>query len=224
MSGNDPDEDERTVHDRLVALVDGPPPDAVAPAPIPPKPIARPRDWLDDLLDDNDTPRAAAEDPEPDPEAETEPEAGPERAVKPKKPKAKATRKARRRPKRHAPDAPRSAWDNQAPDPRQSLLDAWAAVPYRLKWLYCHLAAAAAGWQLGLVTWATHTAAWYAAGHWTSGSAWVLYVLAGLLAALYRIASKWAWPVRLLASIPTASVVVGLLLYGTDYLNLRIPL
>jgi hypothetical protein len=183
---------------------------------IPPKPTARPRDWLDELLDDNATT------PEPAPEAaeETAPEpepAAPETPAARKKPKVKTQKRRRKRAKRHDPHAPRSAWDSQPESPRQSLLDAWAGIPYRLKWLAAHLTAAAIGWRLGLVDWATDTAAWYAAGHWTNGSAWVLYVFAGIVAALYRMGRGWAWLFRLLASVPIASVVIGVLLYGTGY-------
>lgn len=212
MTDTKPGADEVRVRQLLIKQGVGP--DA-GPAPIPPKPTARPRDWLDDLIDDNATPPAPVEEPE-----ETEPEpalAPPETPAKAKKPKAKAKKRRRKQAKRHHPTTPRSAWDSQPQDPRQSLLDAWDGIPYRLKWLAVHLTAAAVGWRIGLVTWSTNTAAWFAAGHWTSTSAWVLYVFAGLVAALYRMGRGWAWPFRLLASVPIASVVVGVLLYGTGY-------
>lgn len=210
MSG--PGADELRVRQLLIKQGVGP--DAT-PADTPPKRPARPRDWLDDILD-QPAPKA-----EPEPEKADEPEAQPEQkpavqqAAKPKKPKA-STRKKRRKPasRRPNPAAPRSAWDTQPASPRQSLLDAWDRTPYRLKWLGFHTIAAAAGWRIGLVTWSTNTAAWYAAGHWTSSSAWVLYGLGALAVALYRRARGWAWPVRLVASIPVCSVVVGVLLYA----------
>jgi hypothetical protein len=181
-------------------------------------PAERPRDWLDELLDEN---APAPVDETVEPEAEQTP-------VKPKKPqasKAQKTRKRKRRqPKHHTPDTPRSAWDNEASDPRQSLLDAWAAIPYRLKWLAYHLAAAAAGWKLGWVTWSTDTAAWFAAGHWLSVSAFVLYGLGVLAVGIYRRTRRWAWPVAWAAAIPVTSAIAGLLLYGSGYENLRIPL
>lgn len=191
----------------------------VGPDALPPMPAERPRDWLDDLLDSN-TPAPAPAEEAVEPEAGHQP-AKPEAPAKPKKPQTGKARKARKRKrqraKRHNPDTPRSAWDNKPSNPRQSLLDAWAAIPYRMKWLVCHLTAAAAGWRIGLVDWGTNTGAWFAAGHQTSSSACVLYVLAGLLVALYRMARKWAWPVRLVASTPIASITVGLLLYGAGY-------
>jgi hypothetical protein len=222
--------DELEIRDRLRKLEVGP--DAGPTPVIPPKPTTRPRDWLDDVLDGNaaapgpvSAPRKRPPAPAPKaPKAHTEPD--PKKPLanpadeKDKTPARGAPRRRKRR--RFTPSTPRSAWDSQ-PAPRQSLLDAWDNVPYRLKWLAIHLAGAAVGWKLGLVQWATNTAAWYAAGHWTSPSAWVLYVFAGLLASLYRVVRPRAWLFRLLAAIPIASAAVGLLLYGTDYMNLRIP-
>ncbi|MFE2353454.1 hypothetical protein [Streptomyces parvulus] len=99
--------------------------------------------------------------------------------------------------------------------PPQSLLDAWAGIRPRTRWLIQHATAAAAGWTIGIVDWATDTAAWYAAGNWTAPSAWVLYGLGLCTLALYRRSRTWAWPIAWAAAIPTSSVVVGLLLYGT---------
>lgn len=192
MSGTKPGADELRI--RGILRQRGVGPDAPAPQPVPPKPAVRPRDWLDDILDDN-TPPAA---PKPEPV--------------PKRSKAKKKPKKRRRAQ---PTTPRAAVDTRPTDPRQSLTDAWDRVPHRLKWLASHATAAAAGWQLGIVDWGTHTAAWYAAGHWTSPSAWVLYGIGGCCIALYRRARNWAWPVAWAASIPVSSVVVGVLLYGT---------
>ena len=62
--------------------------------------------------------------------------------------------------------------------------------------------------------WATDTAAWYAAGHWTSLSAWVLYGLGGLLLAVYRRSRTWTWPAAWAATIPVSSIVLGVLLYA----------
>jgi hypothetical protein len=67
MSGAKPDADERRIQDRLRKLVDGP---TVEPPPMPPGPPpdgyrpARPRDWLDDILDSNATPPPPAHVPE----------------------------------------------------------------------------------------------------------------------------------------------------------------
>ncbi len=206
MSG--PGADELRVRQLLIKQGVGP--DA-EPKPTP-KPAARPRDWLDDILDVPATPN-------PEPEKTNAPEAQPEQkpATKPNKPKASARKKRRKPHRRHDPATPRSAWDTQPASPRQSLLDAWDRTPHRLKWLAFHAIAATAGWRIGLVTWSTNTAAWYAAGHWTSSSAWVLYGIGALVIALYRRARGWAWPVRLLAAIPLSSTIVGVLLYGTPH-------
>lgn len=190
----------------------------VGPDALPPMPSERPRDWLDDLLDSNaPTPAPAKEAAEPKPEP-----------AKPKKPQPGNARKARKRnrqqAKRHNPDMPRSAWDNEPRSPRQSLLDAWDNVPPRLKWLLFHAAAAGIGWRLGWVRWSTNTAAWFAAGHAMTFSAFVLYGLGVGALALYRYFQTRMWPVALAAAVPVSSVVLGLLLYGSGYENLRIPL
>lgn len=121
--------------------------------------------------------------------------------------------KAPKKPSRQRPAYRKPA----QPAPRKSLADAWDNTPPRLRWLAYHATAAGAGWSLGWVDWGTDTAAWYAAGHWTSTSAWVLYGLGACALALYRRARTWAWPFAWAATIPVSSVVVGVLLYGTGY-------
>lgn len=170
-------------------------PDA-APRPAIPPPPARPRDWLDDILNDPPPPPAPAQAPQ-------KPAAAPAPNPQPKAPK---------RPKRK----PGKAKKGKAPAPRQSLLDAHANIPPRLRWLTYHATATGAGWWLGWVDWSTSTAAWYAAGHWTSTSAWVLYGLGGVLLALYRRSRAWAWPFAWAAAIPVSSIVVGVLLYAPN--------
>ncbi|NUR03225.1 MAG: hypothetical protein HOY79_43945, partial [Streptomyces sp.] len=202
--------DELAVKERLITLVDGPAAAPAAPT-IPPQPTARPRDWLDDLLDHN------APEPEPVKEpAETAPEPEPDAPkppAAPKKPKARKTR--RNRPRRHDPAAPRSAWDSRPPAPRQSLLDAWDRVPYRLKWLAYHATAAYLGWTVGLVSWATYVTGWIANGHLASPQA-VFWYVAGALTLLLHHRTRRMWlPVAWLAAVPAASTVVGVLLYGT---------
>lgn len=180
----------------------------VGPAALPPKPTTRPRDWLDDILDAEKTPAPPAA-PAPMPEPATAPaveETKPPPAAKPSK--------RRRRPKTNPA---RSAFDTQPPSPRQSLAEAWDRVPYRLKWLVQHALAAAAGWRLGWVDWSTDTAAWYAAGHWTAPSAWVLYGLGVLALAAYSRTRAWRWLAACAAAVPITSVVAGVLLYGTGY-------
>lgn len=177
----------------------------------PPKPTDRPRDWLDDLLDDN----ALA------PVEETVEPEGAQAPAKPKSPKAgkpqKARKRKRRQAKSHAPDTPRSAWDNEASDPRQSLLDAWAAIPYRLKWLAYHLAAAYLGWTIGLVGWATYVTVWIVTTGLIGFQAAFWYVTAAAAFLLHRRTRSWWWPVAFLAAVPASSTVVGVLLYGTPH-------
>lgn len=217
MSGYEPDEGERAVHDRLVVLVDGPGTVSDAPEPaaaIPPEPAARPRDWLDDILDASvPAPEPVKDEAKPEPEAEPTAPAAP---AKPKKPKVKASK--RRRPARRSPDAPRSAWDSQPVSPRQSLIEAWDRVPYRLKWLAYHASAAYLGWTVGLVGWATYVTAWIAAGHLTSPQAVFWYVAGALTVLLHHRTRSWWWPVAWLAAVPVTSTVVGVLLYGTPHL------
>lgn len=183
-------------------------PDATPPRPIPPKPTKPPRDWLDDILDSN-TPAPAPDEPATEPK----PPAAPEPA--PKAPAAKPKKRKKRPP--HDPAAPRTAFDSRPPATRQSLLGAWGRVPPRLKWLAYHAAAAGAGWRLGWVHWATNTAAWFPAGHWTARSSWVLYGLGICAVALYQRTRSRTWPVAWAAAVPVSSTVVGVLLYGTGY-------
>lgn len=207
---NTPDQDELAVKERLIALVDGP----LATSAAPPKPAARPRDWLDDILD---TP-AAAQPPEPASAAGVKPDddepSTPARTAKPKKPKAKRSKKRRKR-RRSDPHAPRSAWDHKPESPRQSLVEAWERVPYRLKWLAYHATAAYLGWTIGLVGWATYVTAWIANGHLTSPQAIFWYIAGALTLLLHHRTRSWWRPVAWLAAVPAASTVVGVLLYGT---------
>lgn len=196
-------------------------PDAEAPT-VPPIPKRRPRDWLDNILDDNARSAAApVEEPTIEPTAEA-PAPAVQQAVKKKATKSGKAKARRRRGKSgrkraSAPGMARSAWDSDFRDPRQSLVDAWMGIPNRLKWLATHTAAALAGWRIGLVQWATDMAAWFAAGHWASPSAWVLYLLGVLAIALYRAVRHRGLLLAMWAAIPVSSVAVGVLLYGTGY-------
>lgn len=196
-------------------------PDAIPPPPtVPPKPTERPRDWLDDLYDSEPAPAPVKETVEPD--AKPKPETvKPEAPAKPKKPQASKARQARlkkrKRPKRHDPNVPRTAWDTEVPNPRQSLLDAWAAVPYRLKWLGYHLAAAYLGWMVGLVGWATYVTTWIATTGPVGFQAFLWYAAAAATFLLHRRTRSWWRPVAFLAAVPASSTVVGVLLYGTPH-------
>lgn len=203
MSNTKPGADERRIAQLLRQRGVGP--DAEPPPVVPPIPAQRPRDWLDDILASNTAPKPepaktpqAAADPVPpdDDEDDLEPACQ-------NKPRTKTRRPTPRREERD--------------EARQSLIDAWNNIPTRVRWLIRHATAAAAGWPLGWVGWGTDTAAWYAAGHWVSPSAFVLYGLGGCVLSLYRRARTWAWPLAWAAAVPVSSIALGVLLYGTGY-------
>ncbi|MFF4552738.1 hypothetical protein [Streptomyces sp. NPDC001422] len=176
----------------------------VGPAAIPPKPTTRPRDWLDDILDAPATPKA-----EP---AAAEPAARP--ASKPAAP-------AKRKPTKRKPPKSgraRTAWDARPASPRQSLLDAYNRVPYRLKWLAYHASAAYLGWAVGLVGWATYVTAWIARTGLVGPQAFLWYSAAAGTVLLHHRTRGWWWPVAWLTAVPASSVAVGVLLYGTPSL------
>lgn len=172
----------------------------VGPDAIPPKPTERPRDWLDDILDS----------PAPPPPAPTVPQVVKETEPRPAAAKAKKPKKGRGKKRTKAQAAP-IGWEHS---PRQSLADAWDGISPRTRWLVHHATAAAAGWPIGLVGWGSNTAAWFAAGHWTAPSAWVLYGLGLCAISLYRRARTWAWPAAWAAAIPVSSITAGVLLYA----------
>jgi hypothetical protein len=173
-----------------------------------PKPAPRPRDWLDDILDTPPTPQAPApQKPEPAPKAT---------APKPTAAPAKNPKKKPRR-RRPTPNTPRSAFDSRPPSPRQSLVEAWDRVPWRLKWLTYHASAAYLGWSVGLVGWVTYVTAWTANGHLASPQAIFWYATgASTLLLHHTTRSRW-WPVAWLCAVPATSTVVGVLLYGTPH-------
>lgn len=183
----------------------------VGPDATPPRPAARPRDWLDDILDS---------DPAPAPEATegAEPDLAPVPAITSAAPEAKPretpTRKPRKKRKKPKTGAPRAAWDSRPPSPRQSLADAWDNVPPRLKWLAYHASAAYLGWSCGLVDWATYVTAWIVSTSPASPQAVFWYAAAGATVLVYRRTRHWWRPVAWLATVPVASTVVGVLLYA----------
>jgi hypothetical protein len=191
-------------------------PDAPPPV-VPPKPTGRPRDWLDDILDTKPAPRpAVASTPTPKPAPAPAATAGPVAKTTPKPPARKA-KKRRKKPKRPGPDTPRSAFDDRPQSPRQSLLDAWGAVPYRLKWLAYHAAAGYLGWAIGLVDWVTYVTSWIATTGLLGGQAFFWYGAATCTFLVYR-RTREAWlPVAWLAAVPATSTVAGVLLYGTPH-------
>jgi hypothetical protein len=175
----------------------------------PPKPVARPRDWLDDLLDTDATTEQPQAPAKAAPAVET---------TKPKKPAPKQKKRKPKRRRRPQPHQPRSAFDTRPPSPRQSLVEAWDQVPYRLKWLTYHASAAALGWTIGLVGWVTYVTAWIARTGLAGPQAILWYAVGALTLLLHHRTRRWWPPVAWLAAVPAASTVVGVLLYGTPSL------
>jgi hypothetical protein len=200
-----PGADELRVRALLIARQVGP--DA-----IPPKPVDRPKDWLDDIITTDLAP-ATEEQTEPAPVEDPPPAPAPVRDAKGKKPRpAKAaTKKKAKKPK---PGTPRAAFDGRPPSPRQSLADAWDRVPYRLKWLAYHASAAYLGWSVGLVDWATYVTAWIAQTGLVGPQALFWYSAAGATVLVYRRTRGWWTPAAWLAAVPVTSTVVGVLLYA----------
>lgn len=125
--------------------------------------------------------------------------------------------KAKSRKRRRDPHAPSSPLDTA---PRRSLLDAIAAVPPRIRWLIVHATAAAAGYRLGWVDYATRTTAWLDEHGWlsTTGVFWCCLALG--CEALRHRAQRTRLVIRWLAAIPIASIVAGTALYGDDWQTL----
>lgn len=173
-----------------------------------PMPAARPRDWLDEIVDTDLAPATST--PEP---VDEEPADVPAAVAKTKpKPARKPGKKKRQgKPK---PGAARAAVDSRPPSPRQSLAEAWDRVPYRLKWLAYHASAAYLGWSVGLVDWATYVTAWIAATGLVGPQAFFWYAAAGATVLIYRRTRGWWRPVAWLAAVPATSTVVGVLLYA----------
>jgi hypothetical protein len=190
---------------------------------VPPKPTARPRDWLDDILDTRPATKPAGTEapkpkaaPKPDPPAtRTVEKTSPKPAPDEKKPQANTRKKRRKKQKQPGPNTPRSAFDTRPPSPRQSLLDAWDGVPYRLKWLAYHAAAGYLGWAIGLVDWATYVTRWIADGRFAHPQAIFWYLAGAATFLLHHVTRHRWWPVAWLAAVPATSTVVGVLLYGT---------
>lgn len=229
MTGQ-PEADELRIRSILRKQGVGPDADPDAPArpapPAPPRPTARPRDWLDDLLDSNKP--APAPDPddepagEPDEDAEEAKPAAPiEKATAPPKAGQKKKQKKAKKPK---PGAPRTAWDSRPQSPRQSLLDAWDRVPDRIKWLLYHAAAAYLGWSMGLVGWCTYVTAWITVNGATDPQSIFWYIVGAAAFLLHHATRRRWWPVAWFAAVPASSLVVGVLLYGNGWTELELSL
>lgn len=167
--------------------------------------------WLDKpehLLDDETGPAPNDDEDEAPTSTDTDPD-----EPEPADPDAEPApvRRARRQPLHRRP-----AYTHPAParSPRQSLLDAYDRMPPRIKWLAYHASAAYAGWELGLVDYATHVTAWIAETGLVGPQAFVWYVVAAVSALLYRRFSRAVLPVSWAAAVPVSSIVVGVLLYA----------
>ncbi len=175
-----------------------PKPQARRPAPrLPDWWSHKPTDLTADEPDEEPDEEFAKDEPEP---AEEPTDTGPEPAPA-------------QRPRKRRTARPTYREDRPYP-PRQSLLDAYARTPSRVRWLIYHATAAGAGYPLGWIDWGTDTAAWYADGHWTTPSAWVLYGLGLCAVGLYRRTRTWAWPIAWAAAVPVSSIALGVLLYA----------
>ncbi|MEH0417840.1 hypothetical protein [Streptomyces sp. B21-083] len=165
-----------------------------------------------------DDPAPVEVDEEPDEDAPEEPATEPAKAAKekPSKPRQRPE-KRRRKAKPGKPAAARTAWDTDSQSPRQSLIEAWARTPYRLKWLAYHATAAYLGWSAGLVDYSTHVTAWIASTGPTGGQAFFWYGAATCTFLLYRRTRSHWWPVAWCAAIPVTSTITGVLLYGTPH-------
>lgn len=181
-------------------------------APVPPKPAAPPRDWPDDIINDNATPAAVDQADETE-EEEPEPDAPKPAAAVKTKPQVKAKKRKQKRSKRPGPNTTHTPWDSRPQDPRQSLIEAYDRVPYRLKWLAYHASAAYLGWSAGLVDYATYVTAWIAATGF-GPQAWFWCGVGAATFLLYRRTRGLWWPVAWCAAVPATSTVVGVLLYA----------
>ena len=189
-----PDADELRIRSALHAAIDGTPAAAVPPLPLgyrPAAPAPARDDWWDRLYADDDQ----------EPEAEEEPENTPEEEPQ-----------QRGRRWKPPPNTPPPA---RRPATRQSLTDAYARIPTRIRWPASHSTAAAAGWHLGWVQWSTDATAWITDTGWTHPHSLALYALGGGAVALYRRLSRSLFAVAWAAAIPVSSATAGVLLYGT---------
>lgn len=220
-----PGADELRIRATLIKQGVGPDADPAPAAPpkppVPPKPTVRPRDWLDDLLDDNADSPPADEDDEPE-EDEGEPEADPPNGPKPTsatkaKPQAKTKKRKQKRSKKPGPNTPHTPWDSHPEDPKQSLVEAYARIPGKIRWLIYHGTAAAAGYRIGWVDFSTDTTAWIADHGPTHPQALFWYCFAFGCVLLYRRFSPAYLVFGWACTVPIASVVVGALLYGNGY-------
>lgn len=176
-------------------------------------------DLLEDAEADEDEAAADAQPDGPDADADAQPVRKPGPA-RPKRRRPAA--RSRTRSRRQSADAPRALVDS--PPMRRSLLDAYDGIPPRIRWLAVHLSAAAAGYALGWVNWATRSTAWIADHGALTPTALFLYGVAILCECLRYRTRTWRLLVRWGCAVPIASIVIGAALYGTDWMELELPL
>jgi hypothetical protein len=218
-----PDADERRIRTLLVRMgvgPDGSPPNPPPDAPNPPA-DDDPDAWWDDLYGDDDQP-----DPEPERRPsprlphwwEKKPEQLPDPADEQPKPDPEQTPNTPTNTQPTSPNTPAAPAQPAAEEHhhRQSLLDAWAGITPRTRWLAYHATAAGLGWGLGLVHWSTHVAAWVAADRWTNPQSIACYALGLGAIALYRRTRGWWWPLAWTAAVPVSSTLLGVLLYAPN--------
>lgn len=165
----------------------------------------RPDDETEDEPDEDEDDAGTSADPDPeDADADPEPESA----------SARSPRRARRR--RSTGNRP-AYREDQPHTPRQSLLDAYASVPPRVRWLVYHGSAAALGYRIGWVHFSTDTAAWIAQHGLTDRQSLFWYAVDIGAVLLYRKFSPALLLVGWAATVPIASIVTGTLLYGTGY-------
>ncbi|MEW2567660.1 hypothetical protein [Streptomyces sp. NPDC047070] len=169
---------------------------------------------------DEDTPDAEDEDgaeDEEQPDGSGKPSAQPRIRSRSRSRKQKAAQSgSRSRP------APRAGLDSLLP--RRSLIDAYDAIPPRIRWLNLHASAAAAGYALGWVDFSTRTYAWFTENGLLNLS-FAFWCAVAVGCEMLRRRTRQIWlPVRWAAAVPIASIVVGTLLYGTGWNELDLPL
>jgi hypothetical protein len=175
--------------------------------------------------DQDDEPSTPETDPDEEPESaeDTDEEAADD-------PDADTPSK-RWRPQLHIPGRPRiRAHDRRpgsgsvvaAPAPRMSLLEAYACIPVRIRWLGVHATAAVVGYRIGWVQWSTRSSAWIHEHGWLNPSAGFYVGLTVGCELLRRRARHNVLPVRIALAVPVASLVVGALLYGTGWQHLNL--
>lgn len=197
-----PGADELRIRATLIRQGVGPDADPDAPVraapPVPPKPTARPRDWLDNLLDSNKPAPAPASEPagEPDePDEDEEEQVGKPRAFEPQ---------PGYWPRPHMPAA-------VARIPGR----AEAAISHGTRRFLYNATAAGAGWVLGLYQQFAHAIA-DCATTTSIGGALVLGIgSTALIAHVWDRRTRHWWPgIAWCARIPLATAVLALALWA----------